>query len=128
MDAIKTATGIIAGAFALFFQSLGGKRAATLIAILFLPLAVFSAQKSSPDSAALTIGGALLLACAGVYALWRTRFYTVSAPEDDTLTKVATWTAIVGGFAVTALVFVCMAMVLLIMSAVMGAMGGGLSR
>lgn len=134
MDSLELAVAVIVGIFRWIFRSLGGKRVASILSLLFFPLMLFSfisAITTGPGNNAAEIGVTLVivalaggLAAASIFAMWQTRFYTIPVTAFGPATNASAWISIIGGYLILVLLFGVFIFTVMIIAAAMAAVLG----
>lgn len=123
MEAIAWTVALFVGIFRWLFRTLGGKRVASIIALLLLPASIYMlATEPGTKGAVPFMLGASVLAVAAGFALWRTRFFNTPLSACDPITNAAAWVSIAAGYIVIAFFFLVLAFTAFIMAVVIGAL------
>lgn len=134
MDSLELAVAAIVAMFRWIFRSLGGKRVASILSLLFFPLMLvsfISAIATGPSGNVAEIGIAFVivalaggLAAASILAMWQTRFYTIPVTAFGPVTNASAWISIIGGYLILVLLFGVFILTVMIIAAAMAAVLG----
>ena len=124
MDSLGMAVSVIISIFRWIFKSLGGKRVAASLSLLFFPLVLISII-SEPNAGSLE--SVLILIVAGfltassVYAILKTQFLTTPLSACNALSSTSTWISIIGGYLILIMIFGIFILTIMVIAAVTAA-------